>query len=130
MLFYSYDAMQEATEKAGPFIELQYCKAKQSTKLKKLVSVNSQKFKEESSLYVSSDDMYIFLDRYGEIFQNGIYNNLKSGIVDLFGINYYPPSQMKEIIEKLERTKPEDYLILSEWLKHGMNYNGFYILGI
>lgn len=130
MLFYSYKSMLELTQRFSPFIELQYCKARQGEKPRKIVSVRHLKYNQADSLYISSDDMYKFFDCYSEIFQNGIYNNLRSGRMDLYGINYYSPTQMKDIISRLEQAKPEDYINLLQWLKHGMDYNGFYILGI
>lgn len=50
--------------------------------------------------------------------------------MDAFGINYYSPNQLRVILEKIENKKPNDYMILLDWLKQDFEYNGFYILGI
>lgn len=71
-----------------------------------------------------------FLDIYGDIFDCGTYNNLKTGIVDCFGINYYKPELIPSIIERLYEDKPKDYLKLIDWLNQAKQYNGFYILGV
>ena len=59
-----------------------------------------------------------------------VYNNLKTGKIDFYGINYYTQQQLLNIIDTIDEQKPFDYAVLSEWLKQGINYNGFYILGI
>lgn len=76
------------------------------------------------------DDLACFYSEYAEIFGDGIYNNHKSGRMDLFGINYYLPIRLKEIIRKIEDRKPLDYAVVSEWLKKCVSFNGFYVLGI
>ncbi len=76
------------------------------------------------------DDIENFYSNYKDIFIDGTYNNLKKGEVDLYGINYYSPQQLIEIIDRIEKLKPQDYKIILKWLKQGLNYNGFYILGI
>ena len=52
------------------------------------------------------------------------------GEIDLFGINYYSPQQLAEIIEKTQKQKPLGFDVLLDWLKKAIEYNGFYILGI
>ena len=71
-----------------------------------------------------------FLDIYGDIFDCETYNNLKTGIVDCFGINYYKSELIPSIIERLYEDKPKDYLKLIDWLYQAKQYNGFYILGV
>ena len=129
MLFYSYKNKFEFP-RLYPFVELQYCKMRRGKKLKKLVSIRSIKSNQEDSLYISSDDMYEFFDCYSGIIKNGVYNNMRSGYIDLYGINYYSPDQTQDIISRLEQEKPKDYSDLLEWLKRGISYNGFYILGV
>ena len=130
-MFYSFKNMKENILNCGaPFIELQYCKLKTKSKTKKIVSVNKIDFSKEDSLYLSINDTEKFDINYGNIICGVTYNNLKSGKVDWFGINYCSPQQLVDIIDKIEKYKPLDYEILLDWLKQGLNYNGFYILGI
>lgn len=72
----------------------------------------------------------MFFQEYSGIFDCGTYNNMKTGIVDLYGINYYAPSLTDSMIERLKKEKPTDYEVLVEWLGKSKAYNGFYILGI
>ena len=83
---------------------------------------------QNDSLYIDNDNA--FFQEYNNIFNCGIYNNLKSGTVDIYGINYYAPSVTDTIIEKLHKDKPADYEVLIEWLTESKEYNGFYIFGI
>ena len=57
-------------------------------------------------------------------------DGMKTGTVDLFGINYYTPIMTEAVIEKLDKEKPEDYEVLAAWLFRAKAHNGFYILGI
>lgn len=130
-MFYSFKNMKENISSCGaPFIELQYCKLKTKSKIKKIVAINKIDFLKDDSLYFSINDTEIFDNNYGNIICGGTYNNLKSGKVDWFGINYFSLRQLVDIINKIEKYKPLDYEILLDWLKEGLNYNGFYILGI
>jgi hypothetical protein len=92
------------------------------------VAVNNINYWQNDSLYINEEDT--FYQEYSHIFSCGIYNNLKRGTVDIFGINYYSPSLIDPIIEKLQKEKPSDYRTLIEWLTKAKEYNGFYILGI
>lgn len=56
----------------------------------------------------------------------GTYNNLKTGLVDIYGINYYKPDLVETIISKRLRNKTIDYENLIEWLSKAKGYNGFY----
>lgn len=130
-MFCTFKNMKENILSCGaPFIELQYCKLKTKSKTKKIVSVNKIDFRKEDSLYLSIDDTEKFDINYGNIICGGTYSNLKSGKIDWFGINYFSIQQLVDIIDKIEKYKPLDYEILLDWLKQGLNYNGFYILGI
>ena len=124
------NAEQRRKYGGSAFIEFQYCTLPAGTKLKKTVSVKTIDFWKDDSLYVFVDDIDDFISDYREIFNNGIYGNLKSGECDIYGINYYPPERLKEIIGKTEKIKTADGETLLQWLKHGENRNGFYILGI
>lgn len=55
---------------------------------------------------------------------------MKTGVFDLYGINYYSPALIDSISEKLSEEKPEEYEALAAWLSQAKAHNGFYILGI
>ncbi|MGN0771559.1 MAG: hypothetical protein ACI4MI_03115 [Christensenellales bacterium] len=97
MIFHSF-ANQEERRKFGgsAFIELQYC----TTKHVKVV--NKHGYWRDSSLYIYVDDIESFCCDYGDIFYGGTYHNLHSGEVDISGMNYYTPVQLKGIILKIE----------------------------
>lgn len=72
----------------------------------------------------------MFYNEYSRILNCGMYGNLKCGVVDIFGINYYAPSLIDTIIEEIKKNKPLDYETLIEWLNKAKQYNGFYVLGM
>lgn len=129
MLFHTFVSQEERRNFGGSaFIEVQFCKLPAGTKLKKIVAVGSIKNWQNDSLYI--DDVDLFYKEYSQFFNCGIYSNLKSGIVDIFGINYYTSDLLDSIIQRLDTDKPVDYELLTDWLKRAKVYNGFYILGI
>jgi len=131
VLFHIFNSQEERRAFGGSaFIELQFCKLPFDTKIKKIIKTNSIKHWQNDSLYVYVDDIGTFDQEYSHIFNDGTYNNLKSGAVDIFGINYYKPSLTDSIIEELNKEKPMDYEALIAWLITSKSYNGFYILGI
>ena len=131
MLFHTFDSQKERSKYGGSgFIEIQYCNMPPQSAIKELVSVANIKHWKIDSLYVHIDDDNIFYQAYSRIFDCGTYNNLKTGIVDPYGINYYAPTLIESIIEKLNTAKPEDYEILVAWLAKAKSCNGFYILGV
>ena len=130
MLFHTFDSQEERSIYGGSaFIEIQYCNMPLQTTIKELVAVGNIQHWKNDSLYVHMDDDHIFYQAYGHVFDCGTYNNLKRGIVDLYGINYYAPTLIESIVEKLNTAKPEDYEILVAWLAKAKSCNGFYILG-
>ena len=130
-MFHSFENREARRAFGGSaFIEIQYCKLKPSTRVGKTVSLRSIDNWKDDSLYVYANDIDVFYSNYKDIFCNGVYNNTKIGEIDLFGINYYSPEQLTEIIDKIEKQKPLDYEVLLKWLKNGIDYNGVYILGI
>ncbi len=130
MLFYKFSSQEERRKYGGSdFIELQYCKLSKDSKITSIISIESINCWKDDSLYVSGDDMELFFSQYKEIFNGGIYNNGKNGVVDLLGINYYSPQQSEIIIKHVLEQQPLDYQILLNWLKDVKRYNGFYILG-
>lgn len=131
MLFHMFSSHQERRNFGGSdFIELQYCKLPQGLKIKEIVSVDKITHWKNDSLYVSGDDVNLFYESYSNIITGGIYNNGKSGGMDLLGINYYSQEQAALIMERIEDEKTPEYEILLRWLKSGINYTGFYVLGL
>lgn len=128
-MFYTFTSQEERRKVGGScFIEFQFCKLPIDTKINKIVFVDSINNWLNDSLYVS-DENY-FYKEYNNIFDYGIYSNLERGIVDIYGINYYPPELIEVIINKILKETPSDYTKLVEWLEKAKAYNGFYILGI
>lgn len=131
MLFHAFESQEERSKYGGSsFIEIQYCNMPPQTAIKELVSVKNIQHWKNDSLYVHMDDDRTFYQAYSRIFDCGTYNNLKTGIVDLYGINYYVPALIESIIEKLNAEKPDDYEMLVAWLADVKSCNGFYILGV
>ena len=79
-------------------------------------------------MYVNDENS--FYETYSHIFVDGIYHNLQTGVVDIYGINYYNPSLTESIIERVISEKPADYETLVAWIEEAKLHNGFYILGI
>ena len=131
MLFHTFSSQEERRKYGGSaFIEIQYCKLPIRTREKMLVAVRSISHWKNDSLYIHVDNIDVFYKEYSSSFDCCIYNNLKTGIIDIFGINYYAPTIIDSLIEKLNKNKPTDYEYLIEWINKAKNYNGFYILGI
>lgn len=130
-MFRKFNSQDERRNFGGTdFIEIQYCELKPSFKINKIVSVNNIKHWNNKSLYIYIDDTEEFLILYKEILGNGVYNNLKEGSVDEYGMNYYSKEKIEIIKNKLKKIKPKEFEILLQWLEDGKNYNGVYILGI
>ncbi len=129
MLFHTFHSQEERRAYGGSaFLELQFCRLSANATIQELVAVDSIQNWKNDSLYISDEN--IFYDEYSQIFDCGTYNNLQTGTVDIYGINYYAPSVTAQIIEKLHAQKPMDYEVLLHWLSQSKPYNGFYILGI
>ena len=130
-MFYSFSTQEERRNFNGScFIEIAFCKLPSNTHVRKIVSTHSIHHWQNDSLYVNGDDMDEFFRIYSCIFGYGVYHNLKSGVVDCFGINYYEPTRVPSIIAKLCQKEPVDYKKLVDWLNCAKQYNGFYILGM
>ena len=129
MLFHSFNTQDERRAFGGSdFLELQFCQHKSGTSIKRIV--NKLENWRNNSLYISGDDMDTFYSCYKDVFKNGTYNNLKSGDIDFFGINYYSSEKVDEMIKTIEEKKPKDYIIVLEWLNKAKEFNGIYILGV
>ncbi len=130
-MFLRFNSNEERRTYGGTrFIEIQYCKLRFDTSDKKIVSINAINNWELTSLYVYNDNIDDFLNEYKNIFNNGLYNNMSEGVIDLYGINYYNEEKAKRIIESLKSFKPIGFEILHKWLNENPYHNGFYILGI
>ena len=131
MKFYSFSTQEERRRFGGScFIEIQFCRIKPTAKVKQIVAVSSIEHWQNDSLYVYDDDINSFYDEYSDIFDYGTYNNLCSGKMDVYGINYYPADLINVIIKKINTTKVSDCETIIAWLNKAKSYNGFYILGI
>lgn len=129
MIFHSFKNQEERIEFGdSAFMELQYCTLKNKSELREIVNGNQNWL--DSSLYIFVRDIRCFCSNYAEIFYGGTYQNLQSGEIDVCGINYYSPEQLKDIILKIEEQKPLEYEVILEWLKKGEQFNGFYVIGI
>ncbi len=124
-IFYIQNEMKNI---GSAFIELQFCKAPAGTELKELVKVDNIENGRSDSLYVMDADR--FYSEYGKYFGCGVYNNLKQGTVDIYGINYYTPSVVDTVISGICSGRPLDYERLLCWLEMSKQYNGFYVLGM
>lgn len=130
MLFHIFNNQDERRTFGGSdFLELQFCQLKRGTSIKNIVSADNIINWRDDSLYIYGDDYDVFYKNYKNIFNNGVYNNLKSGEIDWCGINYYTPEQVKVMIKALEKNKPKDYQVVSDWLNKAAEFNGVYILG-
>ena len=129
MLFQTFRSQAERRRQGGScFVELQFCRMPPGTPVRRLVDVDSIRNWMDDSLYV--DDETALYREYGRFFTGGVYNNLRRGPVDLYGINYYESAMIDPLMERLRREQPLEYETLLGWLERAKDYNGFYILGI
>ena len=109
---------------------MQYCRWKPGTEIERIISVDAIENWKDDSLYIYGDDDNKFISHYGNIFTGGVYNNGKSGVVDIYGINYYSQELTELILEQVKGMKLFNDPILLGWLETAKKYNGFYILGL
>ena len=126
MKFLSSD--ERKTVGGSNYIELQYCCLPAGTAKKRIVSPDAIRHWQDDSLYVRDESG--FWAKYHAVFADGLYANLRSGPMDICGINYYAPERLGPILERLYAAKPAGYEPLAEWLEKAKANNGFYILGI
>lgn len=130
-MFHTFNSQEKRRKFGGSgFIEIQFCKMEPETEIHDLTAVNNVKHWQDDSLYIYLDDIESFVKEYRDIFGCSIYNNLESGLIDIYGINYYKPDLIEPIISKILKNKSTDHEILIEWLNKAKSYNGFYVLGI
>lgn len=131
MLFHTFHSQEERKAFGGSyFIEFQYCRLPSHSTIEEIISVDSIHSWSDDSLYVYGDDDNKFSASYDSIFSNGIYNNGKTGIVDLCGINYYSVKETDRILKSLQKEQLPEQEVLISWLKKAKEHNGFYILGL
>ena len=129
-MFYSLSSQIERRKFGGSdFLEIQFCKMLSQTSIEIITAVDSITHWLNDSLYIYGDDINTLLQEYVCVFDSGIYNNIETGMVYPFGINYYGPDLIDSIRTKLLEMRPTDYEKLAEWLNRAKKYNGFYILG-
>ena len=129
MLLLTFPSQEERRKFGGSaFLEIQFCRMPKEPPIKEIVAVENIKSCQNDSLYVH--EIADFISIYGKYFDDGIFNNLKSGSLDVYGINYYYSDFVKRLIERLLNDKPAEYNQFVNWLKQAEKYNGFYILGI
>ena len=130
MLFHIFNNQDERRKFGGSdFLELQFCQLKRGTSIKNIIETHNIDCWRNDSLYVCGDDWNVFYKHYKNIFNNGVYPNLKRGEIDWSGINYYSPEQIADMIKSVEEIKPKDYKILLDWLNKATEFNGVYVLG-
>ena len=125
MLFLNYEKIKKYG--GSDFIEIQFCDMPHGTSVKEITAIDNIKDNNPDSLYICDDNT--FYHEYSRFFDCGTYNNLKTGPVDIYGINYYAPHLTDLIIEKITKEKTTDYEALTQWLQKSKSHNGFYILG-
>ncbi len=126
-MFLKFQTQEERRAYRGSdFVEIQYCPFPVGTPEKKIVNVISHWAL--TSLYVEDENE--FYTEYKDILGDGLYNNLKYGAVDLYGINYYSAEKVQRIMYSLNELKPKGYEFFLNWLSDSPFNNGFYILGL
>lgn len=125
MLFYTAEDRRRI---GGAFLEIQFCRLPRGSALKKIVAVDSIKNRKSDSLYVPDENEFCRI--YDAILGHGCYNNLQSGPLDPYGINYYAPEAVGAIRSRLRSAQPEEYALFDAWLALAETCNGFYILGL
>ncbi len=130
-MFHSFSSQADRRKSGGSdFLELQFCRMPPETAIEKIIAVDNIFHWSDDFLYISGDDTNVFLNAYSHILGCGIYNNLKTGVADPSGINYYKPGSIDAIAARLLENKPADYKKLAAWLSAAKKYNGFYLLGV
>ena len=87
-MFHSFKTQEERRACGGSaFIEIQFCDIPLKTPAKNLAAGGHIQHWRNDSLYVHADDIDAFYQEYSRIFDCGTYNNMKTGVFDLYGIN-------------------------------------------
>ncbi len=130
-MFYIFANQDERRAVNGScFLEMQYCRLEKGTTASKIVSVDAVGHWKDDSLYIDGDCTDALQKHYGDIFTGGTYNNLKTGMLDIWGINYYSPEQVERIIDLIKEKKPQEHEAVLAWLEGAKDHNGIYILGV
>lgn len=128
MLFHTYSSMQ-AHRRAhdSAFMEIQHCRMDASAPLAEIVATDSLRHWQKDSLYVHFNELDAFFSAYGAIFGCGVYNNLHSGPIDPYGVNYFSPDRVREMVTRLQASDAPERDVLAAWLP---DTRGMYVLGI
>ena len=126
-MFLKFKSQDERKQYGGScFIEISFCKLPKGAKEDTILS--DIHYWREDSLYVSGGAS--FNEVYKDIFGIGLVDEGKEDLFDFYGVTYYKPEKIDDIIKRAIEVKPEGYEILTDWLKKAKSYNGFYILGM
>lgn len=128
MLFHTYSSMQ-AHRRAhdSAYMEIQHCRMDAAAPLAEIVATDSLRHWQKDSLYVHFDELDTFFSAYGAIFGSGVYNNLQSEPIDPYGVNYFSPDRVREIVARLQASDAPERDVLAAWLQDA---RGVYVLGI
>ena len=119
--------IKNADLKSSDYLELQYIKNNLFTD-KELLKLKRIKHFKEDSIFVKSDDIGKFEDKYSAIFDRPK-NPDGSNKFYPFGINLYTAEQVKEIYNKLKQMEADSVLLT--WLKFAVEKKyRIYILGL
>lgn len=119
-----------AKERKGgsEYLELQICTSNRIIDSKEMANIEHWA---NSSIYVHGDDLDEFYHTYcSTYFQKGLHMNGQREDFDPYGINYFSSFEAKEILEKVEKDRPSEFEMLTNFLKISEQNNGFYILGL
>lgn len=122
--------LQRRETKKLYFIEFQYCNRNFISDSNGKIKLNKDEHWRDDSLYLDIDDIDIFIFNYGDIFNWGLYTNEKSGLDDIYFVNYYSIEEVNKIMNIIDIKKPNSYSILLNWLNKAKEFKGIYIIGI
>ena len=109
-------------------MEMQVCKYPRGTALREIMDFDRMDFWKNDSLYIC--EIAEFVRIYGDYTVQGIYGSGARGAVDVYGLNYYPPETVTQMIEQIAADKPAEYETMLRFLREAEQQNGFYILGV
>ena len=134
-MFLKFDSQDDRRKYGGScFVELQFCKLPRESSLKEILG--GIEYWRDDSLYVHGDSP--IYQEYKDIFGFGILDNgvedgeenVEEGLFNYYGVTYYKPELIDEIIERARDARPDGYATLIAWLEEAKQYNGFYISGL
>lgn len=130
-LFRSFRTREERLASGGTaYVEFQFCRLPVGTPARELVSVENIDHWADDSLYVHVDDWDAFWPAYGPVLDGGLHEDMTTGPLDAWGINYYAPAMAEQILTRLCELCPPEHGTLTAWLSRARECNGFYVLGV